>query len=219
MATTRELAAMIRYGYRLKKGDISAIDIGPFNNIYKSKDLVAFIHPISKVMVLAFRGTVDKRDIFADVQLAVGVENTKRREDAIKEATMVLHMEPHSSVIWTGHSLGANLAFWAWRRLGKHSDKYVGFNGIVPRNEWLKVNKKQAVMHRTAFDPVSLKTPVKSILGGGDVKIKKEEKVTIDPIKAHSLSHFDKRKDEGVLKEDYKPVSINWDAPADKMAP
>jgi len=176
-------------------------DLGKFRY---DKDLsdnenAVYVNDEDKKVIVAFRGSVNKKDLMTDLKLAVGgIKNTERYGDTINLVRKVIDMYPDYKIEFTGHSLGGTLAIEM--NLISPTKKAVVFNaGHTP------LRKKATHINDIRY--YTTKGDVVSNLGLNSYKDVRIMKGNLqNPIKAHSLSNFKPLEDD---KNDFQGAGFN----------
>lgn len=168
---TQDLARMIYQAYMVYDGTpkTKLDNLREFERLPSlgSRDYQIYQNPTSNIVVVAFRGTrTSIRDYDADLKYIFGTEETSSRikeaRDFIKQFMNTDLFINATKVVFTGHSLGGMVAFYAFydaRKSNPQKMKFMSFNGALPPGLFYSLPKGKNKQMRTLNDPVSLKTP------------------------------------------------------------
>lgn len=167
-----------------KKSPLSRV--GSYNLVpeLSTTEMLVWQNLEKRTVILVWRGTDGIEDVLTDVQIALGQEYTTRSKEAIVYAKRAIAAYPPDfQFIFSGHSLGGQLAWRAFYDLGgqyKPNWHFVSYNAIVPASEFYRFGRSPRVtVKRTSRDIVSYKTPI-----GPNVTVKPCEG---NPLDCHEL--------------------------------
>ena len=157
--------------------------IEPYKRILKTPYLA--VYRDGKTVIVAVRGTdvKDKKDLVADVAIALGQLKSTPRFKADVEELKKLRQNPElKNLYWigTGHSLGSALVD-EFLKLGLISEA-VTFNGAVSK-EFYNINNKNRRIY--------LKNDPLYLMMGRNTKYHEVRETKLDITKAHSLKNFE----------------------------
>ena len=157
--------------------------IEPYVRVLKTPYLS--VYKDARTVVVAVRGTdvKDKKDLTADIAIALGALKSTPRFKADVDEIRKLKQQPElKNLYWigTGHSLGSALVD-EFLKLGLLSEA-VTFNGAVSR-EFYNVNNKNRRIY--------LKNDPLYLMMGRNTKYHEVRDTKMDITKAHSLKNFE----------------------------
>lgn len=153
------------------------------NEDLSNPEVAVYVNDSEKKVIVAFRGSVNFKDLMTDLKLAVGgIKSTERYADTVNLVRKIRDMYEGYKIEYTGHSLGGTLAIEM--NLLNPTSKSVVFNaGHTPlRNK--ATDRNDITYYTTKGDLVSNLgvDSYKNVIG--------MDKPVSNPIKAHTLDNF-----------------------------
>jgi len=141
-------------------------------------DSKVFVNQLQKVVVIAFRGTVNLKDVKDDISIITSSEHKNKRWKKGRNLVERMNEKYKGYKIYTtGHSLGSSVAEFATRHTGNET---VGFSrGNLKIGQKIKNPNYKDVFNK--FDPIS--TLVQTHKG-------KSEHIPTKSLNKHSLVNF-----------------------------
>ena len=171
--------------YKMNEASYSAEPRGiePYKRILKTPYLT--VYKDERTVIVAVRGTdtKDKKDIMADIAIALGaLKSSPRFKNDVEEIRKLKKLPELKNLYWigTGHSLGSALVD-EFLKLGLLSEA-VTFNGAVSR-EFYNVNNKNRRIY--------LKNDPLYLMMGRNTKYHEVRDTKMDITRAHSLKNFE----------------------------
>jgi len=180
---SRTLALMANESYKQNRNnniDGFTLDTEISNNI-----CAVYYNVIQKIVILAFRGTAEIKDIKTDINIIKGKSNDQQFKDAIVIYNLVKQKYQNYRIIATGHSKGGSLALYINSLFGIQAETFnAGMGlGFLKSNS----NSKNAILNIIKGDPLSALSGLGNL---GTIKAYNSIYNDNNPLSAHSMKNF-----------------------------
>ena len=142
-------------------------------------DSKVFINEEDKIIVIAFRGTSNLKDVIDDISIITSREHKNKRWQKARKLVQKVNSKYYDYKVYVvGHSLGGSLAEFASRHTGNET---VAFSrGNLKIEQDIKNDNLTDVYNK--YDPISLLV--------GTHKGNKKREVEVDGLNKHSIKSF-----------------------------
>jgi hypothetical protein len=156
--------------------------LAQYNNqelILNKGEMSAYRDPSKREIIIAHRGTNQKRDLSADLALGLGVEKYHPRFKRERKQTKAIRKaNPGYSITHTGHSLGGALA----ERSSSKNDKVMTYQKAAGPTALVKKRRRNQTDFIHGYDPVSMMSHTQR--GGKQIRTMK---FTLNPHSSYNL--------------------------------